>query len=158
MQVQESSFFVLRDRQDLGRLDSFIKRLFWPSSTKHSAVNRVEVFKHLAEQANVSSLMEEHPCSLVAVCLQTAVSGSLAPHSTISLPLCSDLLALESNPKFSGPLEPLAPRGLTVVEGKEGEIHIGVSQITRREMKMTKKARNKKLKQLIKHRTEGMHL
>ena len=148
---------MLRDRQDLAQLDSFIRRLFRPASTKHPAAKLIDVFTHLSELSAISVLMREHPCALVTVCLQTAVSGYLTPHSTISLSLTADLHTLNSKSelKFSGPLEPVAPRGLTVVEGREGDIHIGVSQMTKSETKTVRKARTKKLKQLKKHKTEG---
>ena len=47
--------------------------------------------------------------------------GPISPHAyVISLPTASDLLALDSSHKYSGPVKHVAPRGLTIAEGKKG--------------------------------------
>ena len=74
---------------------------------------------------------------------------TILPHTVISLPTASDLQALASSHKYSGPVEPVAPQGLMIADGKEGLIQIGVSRLTKKEIKSAKTKRKKQIKEKV---------
>ena len=101
-------------------------------------------FADLLVKRGIGNLIEEHSNAIVTVSLQTAVGGSILPHSTISLPTTSDLSTFISNRKYPGPLEVIAPRGLTITGRTDEGLQIGVSQLTKKDIKEEMKRQNKK--------------
>lgn len=91
----------------------------------------------------IGRLLSDHPRCLVTVSCEVATHGTISVHSCLSLPSLDDLIAFKVNKSFKGPVEPLAPRGLTFCE--KGVVYAGEYSMTRKEMREIKKKRKKAL-------------
>ena len=143
--------YLLRCQKDLVSLYNFIACLFSKSRRKKS--NRTNIiYNELFLRFGIDSLVTRHQNALVTLQLEISSQGIIMSHSTISLPTSEDLINLKSDKTFSGPVEIISPRGLTIVE--KGNLYIGEYHIKRKEMKVITKER-KKLMKLKKREIDG---
>ena len=138
----ESVVYVLRCLEDLKQLSNFVDTLF--SKCWRSARTR-EKYDQLYSRYNMDDVVTRHGKSLVTVGLEVRSRGNLTSHSTISIPLEDDLVNIKSSDRTIGPVEPLCPRGLTVVE--HNKIYIGEYQVPSKDFKDVQKQRKRLLKQ-----------
>ena len=72
----------------------------------------------------------------------------------ISVPTSADLCSLNKNQVFSGPVEFLHPKWLTVVEDRA--IYVGVSSLTRKEIKGVKRKRKARSEEISSQQGMGL--
>ena len=132
---------MLRDKEALRRLETFIVSVLQAPSK----ITRADL-ADLVVKGGIDSIVENHSNAIVTVSLQTAVHGSIPPHSTISLPTTSDLSTFMSNQRYPGPLEIVAPRGLTITGRMDEGLQIGISQLARKDIKKERRKQKKKFK------------
>ena len=131
----ESRVEVLRSKNLLQRLARFVEELF-------SSLDRTEnIYTELCRKYEIQDVLSQHDMSLVTVCLAISSCGIMTPNSTVSLPTTEDIECFKVDRKYPGPVEPSAPRGLTLVDS--GCVCVGVYQMTRKEMKELKKERKR---------------
>lgn len=128
------SFYVMRSSLVLKQLIKFQEDLV--KSTSVSSDNIENLYADMMQNYGITSILCKHRKSLLTVSFEIANSGKITAPSIISLPLIDDLVNFKSNVKYSGPIEPLAPRGVTFVEGSK--LFCGEYDMTRKEMKVLK--------------------
>lgn len=142
--------YVLRSRDNLRDLKSFVVFVLANKASATSTRSANEVLQASLHNFNISSLLKQHPGALVAVEVTIHRSGNLDCRHSISLPSPSDLrLVLDTSCSrlFSGPVEELNQRGMTVV-GKEGVV-VGRTEFSRKEVKELR--RRKKGEQCVQY-------
>jgi hypothetical protein len=135
------SFYVLRDKAILLQLTSFYNDLFNDSS--HSPHPLDSAYFDIYHRHKMSDILSLHNQSILTVAVEISRHGRISSSSSLSLPTADDLNKFTMDDSFLGPIEELAPRGVTFVE--EGVVHVGVYQMTRKEMKKLKVDRRKEL-------------
>ena len=136
-----SPYYVLRSSKALEQLSQFHNDLFKTRAKPHPPEEANSTYFNLVTKYGIDKILQEHDKSLVTLTLEIATHGTLTSHSTLSMPLPEDLVSYMSDKRYLGPVESLAPRGVTFVEG--GVVYIGVYQMTRKEMKELKKERQR---------------
>ena len=151
------SFYVLRSRDPLNCIHHFIEYLFLKKKTLeqvHSLESGLSMeasrfFSASMQQFQIDEHICSHPSALLAIRFETTQRGTIADRATISLPSVQDLQLFTSSAggekrARSGPKEELNQRGLTVVDGET--IFVGVSSLSRKEMKEVKRKRLDRVK------------
>ena len=155
------SFYVLRSRDPLNCIHHFIEYLFSKKKTSdqvHSFMFSLEsglsmeasrFFSASMQQFQIDEHLCSHPSALLAIRFETTQRGTITDRATISLPSIQDLQLFTSSAGSekrarSGPKEELNQRGLTVVDGET--IFVGVSSLSRKEMKEVKRKRLDRVK------------
>lgn len=134
-------YYVLRCLEDLDELTRFIDTLFSKCWRQNRTVDK---YRQLYERYEVGSVLTRHSRALVTVKLEAWSRGTLNAHSMIAIPNGDDLGELRQEKCFLGPMEPLSPNGLTIVEDKS--ISIGQTQLSSQRVKSVMKERKKLLK------------
>ena len=164
-----STFYVLRSRDPLNCMQHFIEYLFSKKKTlekAHSFTFSLEsglsmeasrFFLASMQQFQINEHLHRHSLALLTVRFETTQRGTIADRATISLPHAKDLQLFASSTgserACSGPREELNQRGMTVVDGKT--ISIGVSSLSRKEVKEVKRKRLDKSKHMSKKKKNG---
>ena len=136
-----SPYYVLRCSKAHERLSQFHNDLFKTKAKPPPPEQANSTYSNLVTKYGIDTLLQEHGNALITVTLEIASHGTLTSHSTLSMPFPEDLASYKSDKRYLGPVESLAPRGVTFVEG--GVVYIGVYQMTRKEMKELKKERQR---------------
>ena len=129
------SFYVLRSRNVLTTLNQFLHYLFNQKSKPTAPhPDPTTLFQQAIRKFGIDECLERHSQALILVQFEVLQRGVVGERATISVPTAADLSSLnKKNKAFSGPTEILHPKGMTVVEN--GSICIGVSSLTRKEIK-----------------------
>lgn len=164
------TFYVLRARDPLTCIHHFIEYLFSKKKSSkqvHSFTFSMEsglsmeasrFFSASMQQFQIDEHLSSHPSALLAIKFETTQRGTITDRATISLPSVQDLRLFTSSaggerrPR-SGPKEALNQRGLTVVDGET--IIIGVSSLSRKEMKEVKRKRLDRVKRANNKKKKG---
>ena len=137
-------FYVLRSKEDLASLRSFVASIL-SDSAKKACIATAGGLRASMHNFDIDTLLESHSGALVAVEVEIHRSGTVNNFDSLSLPSLSDVQSVldtgRSHP-FSGPTEVVNKRGLTVV-GKEG-VTVGVSTLKREKLRELKKQGKKK--------------
>ena len=130
-----SSFYVLRSRDVLTALNQFLHYLFNQKNKPRAPhPDPTTIFQQAIQKFGIDECLERHSQALILVQFEVLQRGVVGERATISVPTAVDLSPLnKKNKAFSGPTEILHPKGMTVVEN--GSICIGVSSLTRKEIK-----------------------
>ena len=160
-----SPMYVLRSKEVMCSLNQLIDHLFThklqqsnmssgtPPSSSESAYQR-SLFRSAVHEFSINSHLRNHSSALLGVRVQMYQRGTLTERDMISMPTVSDfspLLSCSRSRPHSGPKEELHPKGITLDEGHS--LTIGVSSLTRKEMKEMKEER--KLKEKLLKKSKG---
>ena len=165
-----STIYVLRSRDPLNCIHHFIEYLFTKKKTSEQVRNFTfslesglsmeasRFFSTSMQQFQIDEHLCHHPSALLAVRFETTQRGTITDRATISLPSIQDLRLFTSSAggekrARSGPKEELNQRGLTVVDGER--VFIGVSSLSRKEMKEVKRRRLDRIKRAIGKKKNG---
>lgn len=164
MSILSPSVYVLRSKEVLCSLSQLVDHLFIhkqqqlkmsagiPSTSTEVAYQR-SLFRSAVHEFSIDSHLQNHSSALLGVRVQMYQRGTLMERDMISMPTVSDfspLLSCTRSRPHSGPKEELHPKGMTVDEG--GTVAIGISSLTRKEIKEMKEERKQKQKLLKKNK------
>ena len=164
------TFYVLRSRDPLNCIHHFIEYLFLKKKTSGQvrsftfslesglSMEASRFFSASMQQFQINEHLCNHPSALLAIKFETTQRGTITDRATISLPSIQDLQLFTSSAGSekrarSGPKEELNQRGLTVVDGET--IFIGVSSLSRKEMKEVKRKRLEQAKRANDRKKRG---
>ena len=163
------TFYVLRSHDPLNCIHHFVEYLFakktseqvrrFPFSLESGlSMEASRFFSASMQQFQIDEHLCNHPSALLAIKFETTQRGTITDRATISLPSPQDLQLFTSSAggekrARSGPKEELNQRGLTVVDGET--IFIGVSSLSRKEMKEVKRRRLDRIKRAIGKKKNG---
>ena len=164
------TWYVLRSLDSLTCLHHFIdyvftkkrssndvKRFFLTSSDFTGlSMEASRFFLASLQQFQIDEHLRRHPSAILAIKFETTQRGSIADRASLSLPTLKDLQLFSDGEckrrrAFSGPKEELNQKGMAVVDGDK--ILIGVSSLTRKEIK---EVREKRLRQSKRPKRNGM--
>ena len=127
----DSSFYVLRSRDILCKLSQFMEHMSLRG--RHRKVGGVTCI----HGTSLVVVKEMHPNALVAVSFEMFGRGKVGTTgTTLYVPTIADLRSLVNSKSFCGPIEPINPRGMTLVT-KEF-IQIGTSLLSKRQRREIK--------------------
>ena len=135
------SFYVLRSRDALTTLNQFLHYLFnRKSKLRAPHPDPATLLQQAIQEFGIDVYLERHSKALILVQFEVLQRGLVGERAAISVPTAADLRSLNTKKKaFSGPTEILHPKGMTLVEN--GSVYIGVSSLTRKEIKEVKTVR-----------------
>ena len=135
------SFYVLRSRDALTTLNQFLHYLFnRKSKLRAPHPDPATLLQQAIQEFGIDVYLERHSQALILVQFEVLQCGVVGERAAISVPTAADLHSLNTKKKaFSGPTEILHPKGMTLVEN--GSVYIGVSSLTRKEIKRVKTVR-----------------
>ena len=150
------TWYVLRSHDILSCLHHFIGCIFSNKKTRgrcvpgfnfaSDSVEDSRFFLTSLRQFQIDEHLQSCPSALLAVKFETNQRGTITDRATISLPTAKDLqlyaAGVGNSRAYSGPKEELNQRGLTVVDRER--IFIGISSLSRKEMKEVKRKRAKR--------------
>ena len=129
----EISYYVLRSMKHLVSLSKLLDNLM----AVKPAVSSEENWLSLINDMQLSTLIVEHPKSLVAVSFVMCHRGNPTVRSMICIPSTEDLVKLSNDESYYGPVEELNKKGICIQHNDK--LLIGTTLLTNKEFKMAKK-------------------
>lgn len=157
-QELSTELYVLRSRDAMTAFKQFLHHLFKKKIESNTIgappVDHTTLLCQTIQEFAMDDHLQRHCRALILVQFEVLQRGVVGERATISVPSSADLCSLNKNQVFSGPVEFLHPKGLTVVEDRA--IYVGVSSLTRKEIKGVKRKRKARSEEIPSQRGMGL--
>ena len=135
-----SCFYVLRSRTHLTALSQLMDHASHGGRQKSQRKGRESPCLH---SDTLSILKQTHSNALVAISFEMFGRGKVSSWAALCVPTLADLRSLVENNTYSGPVEPINRRGVTVVSGNF--VLIGTSHVSKKQRRAVLKEAKSKL-------------